>query len=386
MKRLLAVGLSHDVWPPLMYRISEQLAQEGWQITHIYSAQKARDRALASAADFENIVIDRPELTPTNVLGTIGAIKGAVRQYLSQGAADLVIAHHAAALPALVHCRGAQPLVYLASDLYDFNTLKPLMNRCAENHYQRYFAGAIVNNQARVDILRSRYRWRCPMVVLPNAPSIGEQPPVEADARERVLELFRRQGTEPKHVAYYAGSISDQRCVVHLVQALAQLPPEVGLLLVGFRRREADPYERSVLEEISKQGVGDRVVCLDHLRHPDMLTYTMGADVGMMLYRPDGPNTIYCAPNKLFEYAMCGVPVLCWEHPHLKDLVRGELEGECIEQITPEAISEAIGKVLARTDAGTSERLRRLFAERLCFERHWKQQRGNLLGLAGGGA
>src|SRR5437763_1086007 len=121
-QRLLVVGMSHDVWPPLLYRVSGKLREQGWHVTHLYSAAVAQTRALADSGSDEAIVVDCPPLSAATMYATVRRIRRAVAQQVAAHPPTLVVAHHAASLPAVCGLPGARPLVYLASDLYDLNT------------------------------------------------------------------------------------------------------------------------------------------------------------------------------------------------------------------------------------------------------------------------
>lgn len=381
-RQLLVVGMSHLLWPGLLYRVSRCFAAEGWRVTHIYSSAAAHSRAPAHTGASEEIVVECPPPRLTNALALVRQVGEVVRRWRQDHQPDLSLGHHPSCLPVLLDSMAHCPVVYLAAELCDGLRVRPLLGRMVEARYKGRLAAAIVNNAQRAAFLRTRRGWRCPLVVLPNAPTSAEAPAVDPAADGRVRELFRSQGFEPRWVAIYSGGMLAERCVLELVRAMTLTDPALGLLLVGFRARNKDRYERAILGEIARLGLAARVVCLDHVPQDELYALTQGCQVGVMLYRPVGPNKVYCAPNKLYEYMMCGLPLVCWEHPHLTELVRTQMGGECIPVITPPQIAGALDRVCRRWSPEMGSRLRGLFLQAHCFERHWEREGPGLLSLA----
>jgi glycosyltransferase involved in cell wall biosynthesis len=70
--------------------------------------------------------------------------------------------------------------------------------------------------------------------------------------------------------------------------------------------------------------------------------------MGILLYRNDCRNNYYCAPNKLFEYMMMGLPVIAPSFPGIVPIVEGGNAGLCVDPARPEQIAAAVNE-LARS-------------------------------------
>lgn len=81
---------------------------------------------------------------------------------------------------------------------------------------------------------------------------------------------------------------------------------------------------------------------------PEHLEVIRHADVGILTYVPQNRsiNALFCAPNKIFEYGMFGLPVLGNDIPGLKYIIEYEKIGCCFEQDNIEDIECAIEDVI----------------------------------------
>lgn len=84
---------------------------------------------------------------------------------------------------------------------------------------------------------------------------------------------------------------------------------------------------------------------------PDHLQITSHAHIGVLSYVPSGEtgysplNSLYCAPNKTFEFAMFGIPMLGNDNPGLKFLFDTNHCGRCFSEYSKESICNAINEI-----------------------------------------
>jgi len=116
---------------------------------------------------------------------------------------------------------------------------------------------------------------------------------------------------------------------------------------------------------------------LPRVPYEEVAPYTASADMGILLYRNDCRNNYYCAPNKLFEYMMMGLPVIAPDFPGIVPLVEGGEIGLCVDPASPAAIAAAVNR-LAR-DPMARQRMK-VNALRLSSERYnWQVESRPLL-------
>jgi glycosyltransferase involved in cell wall biosynthesis len=90
-----------------------------------------------------------------------------------------------------------------------------------------------------------------------------------------------------------------------------------------------------------------RFAMLGQVKHRLLSAITAVADVGIVTYPFHGLNNVYCAPNKVFEYAQAGVPIVATDQPPLRRLVEGYSIGELVgERQDPGELAAVIQKVV----------------------------------------
>jgi glycosyltransferase involved in cell wall biosynthesis len=96
----------------------------------------------------------------------------------------------------------------------------------------------------------------------------------------------------------------------------------------------------------------ERVFFLPYLPPPHYLEITKLATIGVMVYfsipgsLDQCINTLYCAPNKLYEYSAFGIPMISNNVPALSDALKSHNAGICIEPFDPESIANGIKEIM----------------------------------------
>jgi glycosyltransferase involved in cell wall biosynthesis len=116
-----------------------------------------------------------------------------------------------------------------------------------------------------------------------------------------------------------------------------------GLIILG--KLHNDDYSKEIRDLI---GDDDRIVLIDFIEPPNHLQLTANCDVGVILYAPINLNNIYCAPNKIFEYASYGLSQLLPFYPGIENLNRQYNLGSTCDPEDPASIKDALVKLLER--------------------------------------
>jgi glycosyltransferase involved in cell wall biosynthesis len=123
--------------------------------------------------------------------------------------------------------------------------------------------------------------------------------------------------------------------------------------------------------KIAECGVADRVVVHPPVKPNEVMEFACSADVGLQAQLDDGLNHRYCAPIKLFQYLMAGLPVIASDFPGMLEVVRDNEAGICVDPEDVDAIAAGIVRLLS--DEGLWERMaanaRRVAVERYCYEK-----------------
>jgi hypothetical protein len=81
------------------------------------------------------------------------------------------------------------------------------------------------------------------------------------------------------------------------------------------------------------------------IKHNELEKYYLETDIGIILYRDDGINYRFCAPNKLYEYWSYGIPVLGDILPGLQSVFKECCLGELVDMSYSSNISNSILKL-----------------------------------------
>ena len=100
-----------------------------------------------------------------------------------------------------------------------------------------------------------------------------------------------------------------------------------------------------------------------------VLDYTSSADIGMHMIKNTCLNHYYCLPNKLFEYAMVGLPVIVSNMKEMRELVEMYEMGIVVVDERRDSLNSAIDKIL-ESDIKQMKQNARRCAE----ENSWEKQ------------
>lgn len=177
------------------------------------------------------------------------------------------------------------------------------------------------------EVMAKRYRSDPPIVVR-NVPERVLQHPQEPEGL--------RAGQPP--LAVYVGLIAPGRGLEQAIQALAQVP-ELRLRLMG---RAGDEYRQKLLQLAADTGVSERIEYRPPVPASAVIDTIAGADLGLVLIQPICLSYELSLPNKLFEYAAAGLPVLASDLPVIGTIVRQAGIGEVVPPDDIPAIAHAL--------------------------------------------
>lgn len=186
-------------------------------------------------------------------------------------------------------------------------------------------------NESIAGELARRYSVPQPAVVM-NCPR------AEAGLPDRASSPLRARlglGPEPPLVLFQ-GMFMPGRGLEHLVRAIARTK-RAHLAFMGW-----GPLLPELQALARAARVADRVHFTAGVPLRDLLAFTAGADVGAIPYRAVGLNNYLTSPNKLFEYAVAGVPVVGSRFPELVKVIEGRGLGRTFDPESEAEIAAAI--------------------------------------------
>jgi SAM-dependent methyltransferase len=154
------------------------------------------------------------------------------------------------------------------------------------------------------------------------------------------------------------------------IRALA-LTPKIRLRLIGPGRKA---YRQGLGELARQEGVADRVEIQPAVPQEQLVAAIADADFGLMLIQPICLSYELTLPNKLFEYAAAGLPVLGSDLPVIGQMVEEHGLGRVVPPTDVAQIAQAMREL---SDLGVGSEIGgrvRAFAQ----ANTWEHERGAL--------
>jgi glycosyltransferase involved in cell wall biosynthesis len=128
---------------------------------------------------------------------------------------------------------------------------------------------------------------------------------------------------EDRLVFVYLGLLEPGRGIENMLQVFSMSPINSHVAFVG---------RGSLRDNIAAcAGTNEKVHVHDVVSHDQVVPMIKSADYGLCMLENVSLSDYYALPNKLFEYAFAGVPVLASNFPDLKYLVERFDLGVCVE-------------------------------------------------------
>ena len=168
----------------------------------------------------------------------------------------------------------------------------------------------IAANGERAKCMEEHYHLPSTPLVISNIPPMPKEILGPKGTDEKYPVLRRLDPAEIRLV--YQGDMSLDRGIGKFVTAMQALDGRFRLFLVG-----GGPDIEKLKQIAMKDEVQDRVVFLGKVPRDHLHDILKKCDVGVVTYPDKGLNNIFCAPNKIYEYAQAGIPMIANRNPTL---------------------------------------------------------------------
>jgi hypothetical protein len=200
----------------------------------------------------------------------------------------------------------------------------------------------IAANPERAEVMRDHYRMKQTPVSVGNVPPRSANALSDAEVIERYPGMKRRAAGDV-HVVYM-GDVSFARGLDVLVEASTLLPANFKIVFVG-----GGP-DLARLRETAARDPQQRIIAIGPIAHAHVHDVIRQADIGYISYSMKGLNNLLCAPNKVFEYANAGLPMLATCQPTLRRMFSectiGRVVG-CDGTVTAQGVAAGLQAVAA---------------------------------------
>ncbi|MCR5213382.1 MAG: glycosyltransferase [Eubacterium sp.] len=225
------------------------------------------------------------------------------------------------------------PYVFCVKELYDH------ANRIYLNNIISISKSAV--SVVACEINRARYmkfEWGLSDIpyVVSNRPYYDIEPMKNEGTIEKTKTIISKI-KEKKAIVYQASHIHYAPELCNLAMALKSMNKDYILVLIGNIDREAE------IEKIKK--IYSNIICTGYIKSPLHMEITGNSYIGITIYQENSLNNLFCAPNKIYEYACYGVPTLSNNVPGLVETVAINDIGVCVDWNSIEDIKKGLEKI-----------------------------------------
>lgn len=284
---------------------------------------------------YENIELDINN--KSNVFKYFVFVKEITKHVLGRKKYDLVYAHDFfSALPMLIIkiLNKSNKFVYDAHELFIPEKDKKFSKRdyffyTMERQAIKKADLVISADDQRSNIMKEHYKIKNKPIAIRNISLLPQNHNDNNINLNKWNEFFLKKGI----TIVYAGVISKDRKIDMLVDAVNSTNGKYKLLLIGH----GDGVESIKIKIDSYKS--SNILYVGKIPYSLMSPILKKCDIGFLSYPSNGLNNIYCAPNKIFEYASVNLPMVASYNPNIEEKMKKYNIGVCKEDIK-EAIEE----------------------------------------------
>lgn len=265
---------------------------------------------------------------------------------------DVVHCHDTMVLPAGVVAKalGASVLVYDAHELESDKAGQTSVLSHATKWIERASWPSI---NALITVSPSIMTWyrrefdEVPSLCLLNSPEVRE--PAATEERTHTLGLREKLGLDADTPVFiYVGALARGRGIELVLEACLTSETREHVVFIG------DGRLTSHIKEVSERF--PRVGYCEPVPHDELVRFIADADGAFCLIEDVSLSDHYCLPNKLFEYAFAGLPVIASRLPDIQRVVDDFHLGVCVD-LDREEIRDAMARCLEMKRLPSPKRL-----------------------------
>jgi glycosyltransferase involved in cell wall biosynthesis len=178
---------------------------------------------------------------------------------------------------------------------------------------------------------------RLPTVVM-NCPRVLEHLPPS-----KLLPWLSERGISTNRIVHFQGSIGAERGLKRVIASMRYWPTDTIFVIVGDG---SAGLQQELREQAARENVSERVFFVGRVPYADVISFAVGATLGITLMEPINNNWRFGAgaSNKRFEYAALGIPQVTNTGAGMQRV----FEASGIAILVDIADTEMIGKTIAR--------------------------------------
>ena len=217
----------------------------------------------------------------------------------------------------------------------------------------------VVTADSDSEVLKSIY-GEIPCIILKNFPAKKNLPTSPIDLHSK-LNI-----PHSAPIFLYQGMLHKGRGIEQVLPLLEKFDDSHYVVL------GSGPFKVDFESEAKKCGVRNRVHCLGSIPYSELMNYTISATIGFSLIEPLSQSYEHALPNKIFEYAAVGLPVVATDLSEMKKAITEYNLGYCVRFGDEAGLVKAVEKILLEVSSEKYEPNNQLF---------WEAQSDNFLGI-----
>ena len=192
----------------------------------------------------------------------------------------------------------------------------------------------VVPDETRAFILYNWLNLKKVPSVIPNKPVMTSGLNIDSSIVDGIQNINVLSFSSRKRIIYQ-GHIGKDRGLTALAIAMKSLVESWDLILIG----PDHGYVDALVSE------SENIYYLGNFQAPAHLLVTEKCHIGVLKYDPISLNNIFCAPNKVWEYAFYGLPFISNIIPPLNNIARTYFSGLTCDMDCPMEIIKSIKEV-----------------------------------------
>ncbi|HFE9683150.1 TPA: glycosyltransferase [Clostridium perfringens] len=159
----------------------------------------------------------------------------------------------------------------------------------------------------RAEIMKEHYKLKNKPLVIRNISLLPKKDEYKLDVQ--LKEFFENDSIK----IVYSGIISKERNLCDVIDSVNLLNKNYKLLIIGYGDGVNEIKDK--LSSINNK----KILYIGKVEYNNMYSILKKCDIGVISYPTEGLNNLYCAPNKIFEYASVGLPMVSFYNPSIKE-------------------------------------------------------------------
>ena len=214
--------------------------------------------------------------------------------------------------------------------------------RFLERHLNRADL-VIVPDAERARIVAAEFNLTTSPTVVMNCP-----PLLGAIPKSRLIPELRQREVNATSIVHYQGAIGRDHHLEDVIRSMIHWPADSIFVVVGGGEGNYRDHLRQIATSV---GMSSRVQYMDRVPYSDVLSYAVGATIGITLLEPRIKNWLYSAgaSNKRFEYASLGIAQVTNGGPGMDQVFGQDQIASLLECVDPDSIGREIARLLSNS-------------------------------------